>query len=154
MLFCPSVAPLYPAAGLAVASLACGFYSTPQKKAFLALLTPDQRAAFGAIVRRRLWTYVCSMALGSVAGYAALTFGGMRGAGGAAASVAVMMGVSYVCYALWPKGAFMLEYLTTAQQVRAWVDMYRRMVRLFHAGFLLGLLAYAVLVWNLALCKE
>ena len=145
--------PCYLAAALATASLACGFFSTAQKKAFVATLTPDQRAAFGAIVRRRLWIYACSMAAGAAVAYAALLYGPLRGSGGVCASVAIMMGVAYMAYTLAPKGHFMLEYLTTQPQVLAWLDMYKRMVRLFHGGFALGLAAYALAAWGPAQVK-
>ena len=93
------------------------------------------------------------MAAGAAVAYAALLYGPLRGSGGVCASVAIMMGVAYMAYTLAPKGHFMLEYLTTQPQVLAWLDMYKRMVRLFHGGFALGLAAYALAAWGPAQVK-
>jgi hypothetical protein len=148
----PGCSACYAAAGLVLASLAVAFFSTAEKKAFRATLSPEQAQLYDGIVRRRAGIYAGSMLFGSAVAYAALVCmqksGALSGPGAVCTSVAVMTGAAYAAYVLWPKGPFMLEYLTTTEQVRAWTGMYRRMARLFHGGFLMGVAAYALLAWS------
>lgn len=143
--------PCYVACGFAMASVATAFFNTAEKKAFKDTLTAEQILLYGGIVRRRALIYAGSMFAGALVAYAALAY--MRANGHAVCSavcvsVAVMMGAAYVAYVLWPKGAFMLEYLNTAEQVAAWLRMYKRMSLIYHGGFLLGVVAYALVAWN------
>lgn len=79
--------------------------------------------------------------------------GSMKGSSGMCVALMIMMGVTYVSYTIWPKGPYMLSYLTGREQVQAWLRMYRDMMKLYHIGMVCGVLGYAILVWNRVMAR-
>lgn len=138
----------YLASGFAAASVGTALFSSKEKKEFVRTLSEEQKTLFSGVVRRRLMIYLLSMLFGAGFAYAAQRATGASGAGAVCVSVLIMTGSAYLLYTAWPKGVYMLDHLTTRAQVQAWLAMYRRMMKMYHIGFALGLLAYAVLAWN------
>lgn len=53
--------------------------------------------------------------------------------------------VNYFYYLICPKKKWMLDYIKTPEQTKAWLEMYRQMQLNYHIGLLLGLVAVAFL---------
>jgi uncharacterized membrane protein YkgB len=49
--------------------------------------------------------------------------------------------MNYFYYVLSPKTQWMLDHITTSEQNRAWLEMYRNMQVFYHSGLVLGLIA-------------
>jgi uncharacterized membrane protein len=64
----------------------------------------------------------------------------------------IVLAVSLFYYLLTPKSDYMLNHLTTPQEINAWLDVYKTMKYRFIVGFLLGAIA-SVPISN-ALCKK
>jgi len=52
---------------------------------------------------------------------------------------------NYFYYILSPKTAWMLDNITTVDQNKAWLKMYRHMQVFFHSGLVLGIIAVALI---------
>lgn len=53
--------------------------------------------------------------------------------------------VNYFYYLICPKKKWMLDYITTPEQTKEWLKMYRQMQLNYHVGLLLGLIAVVFL---------
>ena len=51
---------------------------------------------------------------------------------------------NYFYYMLHPKSDWMLNHMSTSEEVHAWLQMYREMQYNYHAGFVLGIVAVGV----------
>jgi len=60
-------------------------------------------------------------------------------------SMTIISVVNYFFYILYPKKHYMLEYLDTKEENKAWLEIYKHMQYRYHLGFVLGLVgAYFV----------
>eukprot|EP00873_Tetraselmis_striata_P033925 jgi/Tetstr1/454189/TSEL_041108.t1 len=145
-------------AGLVVASVLVSMLSTQGKKEFLHSLDPAQREQYNRIARSRLMIYLAALGAGGAAGWVTSGWGaganeGGRGWAGVCSGVGVAAVVTYFVYRLWPKDQWMLNHVTTPQQTQLWLKMYRTMSTNFHAGFLVGILGYAVFLRGMCVGK-
>lgn len=54
---------------------------------------------------------------------------------------------NYFYYTLAPKKNWMLDYIKTPEQTKAWLQMYRGMQVYYHSGLVLGIIAVGVLAF-------
>jgi hypothetical protein len=54
---------------------------------------------------------------------------------------------NYFYYTLSPKKNWMLNYIKTPEQTKAWVQMYRGMQVYYHTGLVLGIIAVAIFAY-------
>ena len=59
--------------------------------------------------------------------------------------------ITYLYYILSPKTTYMLEHLNNQEQVKAWLNVYKKMQFNFHFGLLLGLIGVGFL--SVSVCK-
>ena len=52
---------------------------------------------------------------------------------------------NYFYYMLSPKTKWMLNYVNTPEQTKAWLNMYKDMQKYYHTGLVLGLIAIALI---------
>ena len=64
-------------------------------------------------------------------------------------SIAITFIVNYFYYVLMPKSKYMLQYLDTPEENKAWLKIYRFMQVRYHAAFLYGLIASAFMYYYL-----
>lgn len=55
---------------------------------------------------------------------------------------------TYLSYILHPKSKYMVSYLTTEEQRNKWLKVNNNMKYKYHAGYLLGIVAYLVLYYR------
>lgn len=54
---------------------------------------------------------------------------------------------NYFFYTLYPKSKWMLDNITTPEQTKAWLEMYKHMQLYYHLGLLLGVIAIGILAF-------
>ena len=54
---------------------------------------------------------------------------------------------NYFYYILSPKKNWMLNYITTPEQTKAWLQMYRGMQVYYHTGLVLGIIAVSIFAY-------
>jgi len=60
---------------------------------------------------------------------------------------------NYFYYTLSPKKHWMLNYINTPDQTKAWLQMYRTMQIYYHTGLVLGIMAMGILAYAFR-CKK
>ena len=54
---------------------------------------------------------------------------------------------NYFFYMLYPKSDWMLNHVNSPEQVKAWLQMYKKMSYNYHAGLVLGIIAVGILAF-------
>lgn len=122
----------------------CMFKGEPQKK-FLSTLSLEQQKVFSQIVGERFFIYVAALVIGSALGFASLqTCSGVGDNMRICCAVGVTFISAYIIYQVWPKSRYMLQFLTNQNQTLAWINYYKSMKNLYHIGFFVGLIGFAV----------
>lgn len=122
------------------ATLSCA--KCDKKNMFEKMLTDQQKTKLDAIIAERIKIFWIGALLGAVIGYLLLKF--MKNSDmnrGCLFAVSVLV-VQYFFYILSPKQDLMVKYLTTTEQVDAWIDLYYHMQKRYHAGLATGIVAY------------
>ena len=65
--------------------------------------------------------------------------------------VVIAIGINIVYYLAYPKSDYMLKHLTTKEQNKAWLNVYKTMKNRYLVGFILGVFAYIILGFDF--CK-
>lgn len=120
---------------------------------FMATLTPHQLDMYKQVVQERKNAFMVSTLAGLLV---AVIFSFVMkkqlkssrfGASCAFLSIAVI--VQYFVYSLYPKSKFIVESLTTPQQLKEWAESYQAYKRAYHLGLLLGIFGYAAIGYSL-----
>jgi len=108
---------------------------------FLSLLKPEQQEIYKNITRERMNIYLQGFVLGIILGIIYLKMTQSKNAPIYCIFVAIVLGTTYIHYTLMPKSTYMLEHIETAEQAKAWLEIYRKMKKTCHMGMILGVAA-------------
>jgi hypothetical protein len=59
--------------------------------------------------------------------------------------ITISFTVNYFYYLLTPKTKWMLDYVNTPEQTKAWLNMYKHMQKYYHTGFVVGIIGVALI---------
>lgn len=118
-------------------------YNNEVVKKYRSLLTPEQDNIYKEIVNERLRIYMTGQLLGLLLGLLYLFTSKQNFS--VCMFLFIVMLTQYFYYTLTPKQKWMLDYLTTPEQVSAWLDVYKQMMKLYHLGVLFGIIGYFIL---------
>jgi uncharacterized membrane protein YfcA len=59
--------------------------------------------------------------------------------------VVIFFVTQIVVYMIYPKSLYMLDYINTNEQAKAWMEVYNKMMRNYMIGFVLGLIGFGLL---------
>jgi len=110
---------------------------------FLDTLTKQQVQTFNNIHKERMQIYLMGLILGLLLGFIYLQMA-KPGMARTCAFVAIVMGVNYLFYMIYPKSDYMVKHLVTPEQVNAWQHVYRTMQYNQYMGMVLGLVSYVL----------
>lgn len=132
----------YLAVGFLSATIATTFYPRKKelKKALTDQLTDEEIFIYHEIINERRNIYLGGLAIGMVVSYLYLKYFN-RGQLDGMASMAITGVINYFFYNLMPKSKYMVEYLDTVEENKAWLEIYKTMKFAWHGAFLLGLVA-------------
>jgi hypothetical protein len=138
---------------LAVAFIAAAIYISINSKSttqeFEKTLDPAQKAIYQKIVNERMKIYLIASAIGAVLGI--LYIIGMRKKQSTMALVCIAVVIFFVTqiivYMVWPKTGYMLNYVNTNEQSKAWMAVYNDMMNNYLIGFVLGLIGYGIICY-------
>jgi hypothetical protein len=108
---------------------------------YLDTLDAKQLDLFSAVHKERMQIYLMGLVLGLLLGFIYLQYA-KAGVRRTCAFVAIVMGVNYLFYMVYPKTTYMVRHLTSPEQINAWQDVYRTMQYNQYMGMVLGLVAY------------
>ena len=123
---------------------------------FLALdesLDDKQKGIYRLIKAERLRLYLTGLTLGTLLALAILYYYPPANLiSTVCLFVTISWGVAISYYLLTPKTTYLIQHLTSPEQINKWLDVYRDMQWRWVAGFLLGVLAYSLLCYGLLKC--
>jgi len=126
------------------ATVGTSFYQNKDelKQDLISQLTDEELRVHQEIVEERRNIYLQGLVLGFIISFIYLRYNpseniyldGMT-------SVAITGVVNYFYYILSPKSKYMLEYLDTKKENKAWLKIYRSMQLRWHSAFVMGLIS-------------
>jgi len=108
---------------------------------FTSLLTKEQQLIYKEIIEERMCIYIQGFVLGLFIGILYLYNIKKHAYPPYCMFIALVLGVTYVHYTVMPKSKYMLNHITTNEQSRAWLKIYKSMKRRCHIGMVLGVLS-------------
>tara|TARA_Y100000389_G_scaffold161948_1_gene164555 strand:- start:165 stop:626 length:462 start_codon:yes stop_codon:yes gene_type:complete len=122
-------------------------------KNFESLLDANQVKNYKEIANERLNIYLQGFFIGLVLAVLSLNFvrqlKKMPVANKVCLFITIALGFNYLYYILFPKSKYMLESLTTPEQVKAWLKIYRHMQLRVKSGVVLGLIGYILFAYGM-----
>ena len=114
-------------------------------KEFMSLLNDDQQQIYKSIIRERMEIYIQGMVIGIILAII-ITFNGKLSRGtNICLFVVIALGFNWCYYLLYPKSTYILNHLSSQNQVKSWLKIYKEMKLRCHVGLLLGVLGYIIL---------
>ena len=120
--------------------------SAPVFKKFNNLLTEDQQQVYKSIISERASIYTQSLILGIViACIVVFNLKKISKHSRVCLFILLALGTNYLFYSLYPKSTYMLTHLSSQEQNKAWLKIYKEMKLRCHLGLLLGIIGYFLL---------
>lgn len=111
-------------------------------------LTPEQNQVYNEITKERLNIYLVGLVIGLVVGFLYLKNEKNTLVRSCVFTVLVLA-ITHIVYLLAPKSKYMVTYLDTEEKRNKWLDVYKEMKYRHYMGFILGMIAYLLLSYNL-----
>ena len=108
---------------------------------FASLLSKDQQKVYRNVTQERLNIYLQGFVLGTVIAIVYLKTFAKKNQPIYCIFVALVLGIAYIHYTIMPKSTYMLEHIDTAEQAKAWLEIYKLMKTRCQLGMLLGVIA-------------
>ena len=108
---------------------------------FASLLSKDQQKVYRNVTQERLNIYLQGFVLGTVIAIVYLKTFAKKNQPVYCIFVALVLGIAYIHYTIMPKSTYMLEHIDTAEQAKAWLEIYKLMKTRCQLGMLLGVIA-------------
>jgi len=114
-------------------------------------LKPEQKAIYQKIVKERTTNYYTGFVIGLALSIGLIMYNhyGRKVPFSAMPLVCMVVGISfltnYFYYTLAPKQDWMLDHLTSPEDIKAWSEMYKGMKNYYHTGLVLGLISVGFL---------
>ena len=108
---------------------------------FASLLSKDQQKVYRNVTQERLNIYLQGFVLGTVIAVVYLKTFAKKNQPVYCIFVALVLGIAYIHYTIMPKSTYMLEHIDTAEQAKAWLEIYKLMKTRCQLGMLLGVIA-------------
>lgn len=116
-------------------------------------LDTDQLILYNSVRKDRMRLYLTGLAIGTALALLYLYWSPVKGLmANACLFMMIAWGFTYVYYTLMPKTTYMVQHLTSEEQLTKWTAVYRDMQWRYTLGFLAGALAYALICYGILGC--
>ena len=112
---------------------------------FMALLDDNQQQVYKSIIKERMNLYIQGMVIGVILAILCTFNNKLSRPNNICLFIVIALGFNWVFYTLYPKSAYMLEHITSQDQAKAWLKIYKEMKMRCHIGLLLGIVGYILL---------
>lgn len=109
--------------------------------AFQKTLSPEQSVIYKKIINERMRLYIEGLLIGLLLGFIYLSYS-KRSVYSACIFTLIVLITNNGYYLIHPKSEYMVPYLNTEEQRRAWLNVYVSMKNRCYKGMILGALAY------------
>lgn len=112
---------------------------------FQNLLNNEQKRIYTNIVKERAQQYLIGFFIGLLLAYLFIINTDYQGLPKVCIFVTIALAINILYYKIMPKSKYMLEYLNTSDQNKAWLKIYKHMKFRYMTGMVLGALGYLFL---------
>jgi uncharacterized protein YacL len=112
---------------------------------FMSVLNDDQQQVYKSVIKERLTIYIQGLVIGSILAILFTFNGKLSRPTNICLFVVIALGFNWIYYLFYPKSTYMLNHLSSQNQVQAWLKIYKEMKLRCHVGLLLGVLGYIIL---------
>ncbi len=125
--------------GLLAATYSTMTVSTHEHNKLSRLLDPQRAKVYSQIIQERSRLYIQGILIGLVvAAVVQLQMQFKNNFHKTCTILGITLAFSVIYYILMPKSKYMLDYLKSPQEVKAWLNMYNTMKTRYLIGFLMG----------------
>ena len=114
-------------------------------KHFMTLLNDDQQQVYKSVINERMTIYIQGLVIGVILAILLTSNGVLSRKNNICLFVVISLGFNWVYYLFYPKSTYMLNHLSSQNQVQAWLKIYKEMKLRCHLGLVLGVLGYIIL---------
>ena len=115
---------------------------------FMSLLADNQQQIYKSVIRERSNIYIQGLVIGIALALLVTYYTGFKTIGNVCLFIVVSLGFNWAYYLLYPKTTYMLNHLTSSDQVKAWLAIYREMKFRSYSGLILGVLGYLLIAYG------
>jgi len=112
---------------------------------FMSVLNDDQQQVYKSVIKERLHIYIQGLVIGIILAILVTFNGKLSRPTNICLFVVIALGFNWIYYLFYPKSTYMLNHLSSQNQVQAWLKIYKEMKLRCHLGLLLGVLGYIIL---------
>jgi hypothetical protein len=121
------------------------FYNRTDKSHYKGKMSPDLQDRYDKIAKERMLISVQGYALGVILSLFIIFYRGIKNPYSLVCTVmATCLLTNYFYYMLHPKSDWVLNHVSSQEEVKAWLQMYREMQYNYHTGLALGIVAVGV----------
>jgi len=117
-------------------------------KKFKKLLDKPQVDIYKKIHNERLAIYIQGMILGLLSAVLLVHLLNLKDMSKVCTFIVITLLINVVYYQLYPKTTYMLQHLTTQDQVDAWLEIYKEMKLKKIVGVIVGIIGYFLIARN------
>lgn len=111
--------------------------------------TQKQKEIYSLIVKERTMIYFKGLVVGVLVSMIYLYLSKGLVASNLCTVIAITLMVSTFFYLLSPKKHYMVQHMTSIEQVRKWNTISKKMKRSYNVGFLFGLVLYILIIFSI-----
>ena len=112
---------------------------------FMSLLDDNQQQIYKSVIRERTNIYIQGLVIGVALALLITYHTGFKTIGNVCLFIVVSLGFNWIYYLLYPKTTYMLNHLSSSDQVKAWLSIYKEMKFRSYTGLLLGVFGYVLI---------
>lgn len=112
---------------------------------FMSLLDDNQQQIYKSVIRERTNIYIQGLVIGVALALLITYHTGFKTVGNVCLFIVVSLGFNWAYYLLYPKTTYMLSHLSSGDQVKAWLAIYKEMKFRSYSGLLLGIVGYLLI---------
>jgi len=128
-----------------IGTMIVNMFSSHKDKVFLEFqktLSTEQQQIYSSIVNERLKIYLQGYMLGLIFAFLYIFYSNQTKMKKVCIFITIAISVKIIYYRITPKSKYMLEYLTSPEQNKAWLKIYKHMSRKWIFGAIIGGLGY------------
>ena len=114
-------------------------------KHFMSVLNDDQQQVYKSVIKERMTIYIQGLIIGVILGIIVTFNRVLSRSTNICLFIVIALGFNWAYYLFYPKSTYMLNHLSSQNQVRAWLKIYKEMKLRCHLGLVLGVIGYIIL---------
>ena len=112
---------------------------------FMALLDDNQQQVYKSVIKERINIYIQGMVIGVILAILCTFNNKLSRTNNICLFIVIALGFNWLYYSVYPKSTYMLSHLSSQEQNKAWLKIYKEMKLRCKIGLLLGVLGYILL---------